>query len=142
MKPTTKEFENKIDKAQSIDELRNVLKDLPKATFSTRLYELSEQYQMTLSEIQIKSGITKSHFYYFANGTRLPKKHHVIKIGVSMNLTVEEINELLKLVNLKELYAKRKDDAIIIYGIKNKLKLEDIDELLMESGSTFTLLDK
>lgn len=139
MQPTTKELENKIDKAQSVDELRKILKDLSQTTFCTRLYELCEERQLSFSEVQRDCGITKSHFYNFANGTRLPKKYHVIRIGVTMGLTVEELNELLKLANLKELYAKRKEDAIIIYGIKNGMKIHDIDALLEDSGSTFTL---
>ena len=63
-------------------------------------------------------------------------------MGVAMNLSVEELNELLKLANLKELYAKRKEDAIIIYGINNKMKIDEIDVLLVESGSSFTLSEK
>lgn len=139
---STKEFENKIDKMHSIDELREMLCELPKITFSDRIYELCEERQLNFSQVQRECGITKSYFYDFANGTRTPKKHHVIKIGMAMHLTVEEMNELLKLAQHKELYAKRQEDAIIIFGIKNNLTAMQIDELLVESGSTFSLSEK
>ena len=142
MKLSTKEFENKIDSMQSIDEFREMLSELPKTTFSDRIYEMCEERQLNLSQVQCKCGITKSYFYEFANGKRAPKKHHVIKIGMAMHLSLEELNELLKLAQHKELYAKRKEDAIIIYGIKNNLTAMQIDELLIDAGSTFSLSEK
>lgn len=142
MKLSTKEFENKIDGMQSIDELREMLTELPKTTFSDRIYEMCEEHQLNFSQVQRECGITKSYFYDFANGTRAPKKHHVIKIGMAMHLSLEELNELLKLAQHKELYAKRKEDAIIIFGIKNNLTAMQIDELLIDAGSTFSLSEK
>lgn len=139
---STKEFENKIDSMQSIDELREMLTELPKTTFSDRIYEMCEERQLNFSQVQRECGITKSYFYDFANGTRVPKKHHVIKIGMAMHLSLEELNELLKLAQHKELYAKRKEDAIIIFGIKNNLTAMQIDELLIDAGSTFSLSEK
>ena len=142
MNVSTKEFENRIDHAQSLDEFRQMLADLPKTTFSDRIYQLCEAKNMNFSQIQKECGITKSYFYDFANGTRKPKKHHVIKIGIAMGLSLEEMNELLKLANHKELYAKKQVDAIIIYGIKNKLSAMQIDELLAEAGADFSLAEK
>ncbi len=142
MNLSTREFENRIDRAQSIDELREMLKDLPKTTFGDRIYQMCEERNFSLSKVQRDCGITKSYFYDFANGTRSPKKHHVIKIGMAMQLSIEEINELLKLAQHKELYAKRKEDAIIIFGIKNHLSDIQIDELLVDAGSTFSLSEK
>lgn len=142
MKISTKELENKIDKAESVDELREILKTLPRVSFGNRLYELCDKYGVTPSKLQSDCGITKSHFYNFLNGTRVPKKHHIIKMGLYLKLTEEEINELLKLANHKELYSKRKEDAIILFGIKNGKSIAEIDELLVEQNSTFTLSEK
>ena len=142
MNLSTAEFANKIDSAQNIDELRQMLSELPQTTFSDRIYELCDQRNLNFSQVQKECGITKSYFYDFTNGTRMPKKHHVIKIGIAMHLTVEEMNELLKLAQHKELYPKKKEDAIIIFGIKNNLSAMQIDELLVDSGATFSLSEK
>ena len=48
-------------------------------------------------------------------------------MGVTIGATIEEINELLKLAKQKELYAKSKEDAVIIFAIKNKKMKEDKD---------------
>lgn len=142
MKKTTKEFENRIEKAKDVDELREIISDLPKTTFSLRISQLCQEYNTTFSKVQIQSGISKSGFYKFANGERIPKKAHVIKIGIAMGLSVEHINELLKLSGNKELYAKNKDDAIIIFGINNNLTAIQIAELLEDQGADLRLFEK
>ncbi|MBE7050025.1 MAG: helix-turn-helix domain-containing protein [Ruminococcaceae bacterium] len=138
---TTEEFKNRINSAKSTEELKEVLKSLPQTTFGQRLCELCDEHGMKLSEVQILSGITKSSFYWFIDGTRTPKKSHIIRIGVAMGLSVEQLNELLKLAKHKELYAKNKDDAIIMFGLKNNLSDIEISELLEEEKSTFKLLE-
>ncbi|MBR5507275.1 MAG: helix-turn-helix transcriptional regulator [Clostridia bacterium] len=141
MANTTTEFENRIEAAKSKEELRKILDELPQITYGQRLCELCEEYNLKLSQVQKLSGITKSSFYWFVDGTRKPKKAHIIRIGVAMRLSVEHLNELLKLAKHKELYAKDKDDAIIIFGLKNNLSDIEISDLLIEEKSTFQLLE-
>lgn len=140
---TTKEIENRIEKAGSMEDLKKVLSEIPKITFHSRFCELCDARDLTFSQVQIKSGITKSLFYGFfekkGKNSRKIQKHHIIKIGVAIGLTVEEVNELLKLANHKELYAKRPEDAIVIYGLNNNLDASQIEELLIEAETKFSL---
>ena len=142
MKVTTKELENRIKKAQSTDELKAILSVLPQTTFSVRIDQLCRQYGKTFSQVQVSSGITKSLFYAIVNGTRNPKKDHIIKIGLAIGLSLEEVNELLKLAKLKELYAKNKEDAIVIFGLRNRLPIAQIEELLIDAGVTLRLMER
>lgn len=140
---STKEFENRIECANSREELNKILAELPQMTFTERFKELCDLHGFTLSQVQVASGITKSLFYdIFKKGTRNSKKEQVIKAGIAMGLSVEELNELLKLARHKELYAKRKDDAIIIFGLRNKLSVTDIEQLLIDSNAGLHLIDK
>ena len=141
MAKTTKYFDNRLEKANSEADLQSIISELPRTTFVIRVDELREQYGLTFSWIQTESSITKSLFYSIVNGTRKPKKAHIIKIGIAMKLSIEELNELLKLAKHKELYAKNRDDAIIIFGLKNNLKIEDIENLLTQYKSEFHLMD-
>ena len=142
MELTTKEFENRIQRAKTADELQQVLLSLPQKTFSVQIDEFCKAYQITFSQVQVASGITKSMFYAIVNGTRKPKKVHIIKIGLAMGLSVEEINLLLKVSGLKELYAKSKEDAIVMYGVNNNLTVMQIEELLTDAGATLQLIEK
>ena len=141
MNTTTKEFENRIEKAQNTQELKRLLDELPQTTFLVRIDELCRQHGKTFSQVQIKAGITKSLFYAIVNGTRKPKKVHILKIGLTLSLSLEEINELLKLAGLKELYAKNKEDAILIFGLRNHLEISQIEELLMDAGASLRLME-
>jgi len=141
VKASTKEFENRIKKAQNTQELKEILADLPQTTFPVRIDQPCRQYEKTFSQVQVASGITKSLFYALVNGTRNPKKVHIIKMGLAIGLSLDEVNELLKLAKLKELYAKNKEDAIVIFGLRNGLELSQIEELLIDAGAAMHLME-
>ena len=143
MKPTTKELENKIDKAQSVDELRKIISELPKDTFYDRLNELMEKYGVCPADIVRSTGMIKSLVYDItsARGKRQPQRYQILKIAIAMRLTLEELNELLKLANYKELYAKNAIDNVIRYGIQNNLPDEEIEKLLMDASAPFSLFE-
>ena len=102
-KETTKELENKIDKAQSVDELRKIILELPKTTFYDRLNELMEARKMSPADIVRSTGMVKSLVYDIVSsrGKRKPQRYQILKIAIAMRLTLEELNELLKLANYK-----------------------------------------
>lgn len=141
MKLTTTEWENKIKKARNTEEFKEILSALPERNLSAQLEQLCQKYSMTFSQVQVASGITKSLFYAILSGTRSAKKGHIIKIAVAMKLSLEEANELLKLAGLKELYAKNKEDAIVIFGFNNGLDMMQIEELLTEEKCQLHLIE-
>ena len=143
MKFTTKELENKIDKAQSVNELRKIISELPKTTFYDRLNELMEARGMRPADIVRSTGMIKSLVYDItsARGKRKPQRYQILRIAIAMRLTLEELNELLKLANYKELYAKNKIDNVIRFGIQKNLSDEEIEELLIDVGAPFSLFE-
>lgn len=141
-KISTNALENRIKKAKNIEEFKEILAELPDLTFSARMEQLCRKYGMTYSQVQVASGITKSLFYAMLNGTRKAKKGHIIKIAIAMGLTLEETNELLKLAGQKELYAKNKEDAIMIFGLNNGLHITQIEELLTDADCRFHLIEE
>lgn len=136
---STDKYENKIKKAKTWDEMQKVLKELPKDTLRQRIEELCEKYNKSFSFICGCADIPESTFYATINTTRTPKKELIIKIAFALGLTMKELNELLKLAKLKELYAKDNEDAIIIYGMEKGLDVEEIDMLLKSQNSKMRL---
>lgn len=132
MAKTTKELENKIEKAKSWDDMQKVLQELPRTTLASRVQELCDKHNVTFRALSGLALVPESTFYAIMCGARSPKKNQIIQIAFALGVSLEELNELLKLAGLKELYAKNMDDAIIIYGIKNGLDLGKIDVLLEE----------
>ena len=138
---STKEFENRIEKAKTAQELQQILDELPHISFLGRMEQLRGKYSMTFSQIQLRSGITKSLFYALLSGTRTVKKVHILKIAFAMGLSLAEVNELLKLVGLKELYAKNKEDAILMFGLINGLDCAQVEQLLIDADAQLHLLE-
>ncbi len=139
MSDTTEEILNKIESASSWSELGDILNGLEKVTFSDRLLELCAKYEINPSKLYIDAMISKAMFYAILRKERNPGRDNVIKIGLAIRLTVDELNELLKLAGHKELYPKNKQDAIIIFAINNNKSNEEIEKLLREYGFTLKL---
>lgn len=142
MRETTVQILNKIESANSWEELGNILEGLEEVTFGDRLSELCVKYQTKPSQLQVNVPIAKSMFYDVLKGVKNPGKETVIKIGMALKINVDEMNELLKLSGHSILYPRKKEDAIIIFGIKNHKSINDIEALLKECGSAIKLTDK
>ena len=130
MKKTTVEIENQLTQAKSRDDLEKILKNLPQVTFRTRMEELCEKYGRKITATAELAGIAVSTFYAILNKERPAHKDQLIKVSFILGTTLEELNELLKLAGLKELYAKNKEDAIVRYGKEHGLTISEVDELL------------
>lgn len=132
---STEEMNNELETAKTWDDVKKIIKDNPVQTFGQKFEEICQKYKITSFIAQRKTettfGIAKTSFYYYLDGRRNPSKEVVIKMGLAIGATVEEINELLKLSKHKELYPKSKEDAVIIFAIKNKKidKFEDLKEM-------------
>lgn len=141
---STVEMNNELDKISTWEEFEEVMKEnqIGKKTFGDRLCELCEKYGKKTSAVLEAAAVSRSMYLAVKNDTRNPSKETVIKIAFSLGASLEELNELLKLAKLKELYSKNKDDAIILFGIKNNLDIYEIDEMLRKNNSKMRLLDK
>ena len=132
---STKAMNNELEKAKTWDDVKKIIKNNPMPTFGQKFEELRQKYKIESATAQKRLentfGIGKTSFYYYLDGRRNPRKDVVIKMGLVIGATVEEINELLKLSKHKELYSKSKEDAVIIFAIKSKRikNFEDLKEL-------------
>ena len=133
MPKSTEEIKNDMDKMNSIEEIIDYMnKELPKTSYGDRLYELCIQHKMEVSTLQktVEGLVSKSLFYAALNGTRNLSREKIIYVALALNASIEETNELLKLAKHKELYPKIKEDAIVIFGLKNHKNMYDIYDLL------------
>lgn len=107
-------------------------KELRTDTFNHYLYDLMDKSGKKNSEIFSKANLSESYGYQLLNGKRQPSRDKVIQIAFGFPLDIETTNTLLKLAEKGPLYVKNKRDAIIMYGLNNKLSLIDLNELLYD----------
>lgn len=132
MNLNTKEIENRIETARDWKQMRELLKEIPQTTLRQRVDEILDRKGKSIRYLADSADISVSGLYAMLNGDRPCRKKTMIIISFILELSLEELNELLKLGKLKELYAKNVEDAIVIFGIRNKYSLSEIDKLLEE----------
>ena len=81
-------------------------------------------------------------FFSYLGGSKLPKREHVIALAVAFKATVEETDELLRLAGHSPLDPKDKDEPFIINALERRLDPDDLEQLLIENGCTFSLWEK
>lgn len=131
----TKDLENELNNIHSEEGvIRFIRKELGTEDFGSYLQKLLDAKKMTIDGLEIQTTffgrVSKPMIYASMNGGRTPSKDTVIRLGLGMRASVDELNTLLKLAGHKELYAKRKIDALLIYGINQKMTPEELLNLL------------
>lgn len=103
-------------------------------SLSDYLWQLMEKRSMTMGEIVLNSLLSKSYVYQVFNGERMPQRDVLLRIGISMSCSVDELQQLLNLAQLGKLYPKVKRDAAICCCVCQEFSLEETNEFLESIG--------
>lgn len=94
------------------------------------LQELIEKYDCNISTVIIRSNLSKSFTYQIFNGTRTAGRDVLIRIAISIGIDLEETQYLLRLGDKSPLYPRIRRDAAIIFAIKHKYDLVQLDDIM------------
>lgn len=106
-----------------------------------------EEFSELLNTMFIKSGLTKAalakragtsevYLYQLFSGGRSPSRDRALCLCFGLSASLEDTQDLLKHSGLPQLYAKDRRDAIIIYGLSNRMTLMDVNEKLYAENET------
>lgn len=122
-----------IDSSHDIDGFLNKHeREFITINISQYLDELISKYNLVKSNIIKRSGLDRIYGYQILNGTRTPSRDKLIQLALGMQIDFEEIQKLLKYNGFAPLYAQNRRDSIIIFAIKNKMSVIDLNLLLDE----------
>lgn len=110
--------------------LDNISGELKCVNFHEYLHTVMIRKNMDVSELIIKTLLSRSFVYQIYNGQRMPGRDIVLRIALVMGLTVEETQRMLLIAKKGGLYPRVRRDAVIIYCLENKLGLYETDEML------------
>lgn len=96
---------------------------------SVYLCDLLTEHQMEVREAIKKLGLERTYGYQMFNGTRKPTRTMLVRLGLLLKLSLEEVNRLLKIGGKEALYPRRREDAAAIYAIEKKLSLEEWEDM-------------
>lgn len=124
-------LENEKDIAENWESVSEHMDALP---FHKYLEGIISERNISIPELGVKALLSRSFTYQIFSGKRVPSRDIILRIALSLNISLDEAQRLLKLADRGALYPKIKRDAVIIYGINNKLGLYKTDETLVSLG--------
>lgn len=85
------------------------------------------------SNIINKSDFSYCYFYDVINGRKIPGRDKIIRLILTMKLSVDECQEALRISGRSALYPRIKRDSIILFAISNGYSIYQLSELLADA---------
>lgn len=98
------------------------------------LNKLLKQYQVTKNEVIRRSGLNQIYGYQIFAGSKKPSRDKLIALIFGFPLHLNDAQRLLRVGGASELYPRVRRDSIILFGLKQKLSVQELDDLLFELG--------
>ncbi|MCR5176909.1 MAG: hypothetical protein K6C05_08695 [Anaerovibrio sp.] len=98
---------------------------------SDYLKSLADKYDISMAEIARTANLG-DYIYKIFRGERKASRDILICICLAIKVSLEELQLLLRLSQYYTLDVKNERDAVILYGIKNKSSLLEINNMLYE----------
>ena len=133
MKKRTEQLMQMLEKNESIAEfIADNSAEFSKKTLCECLDWLNSKYNVKKSDVIKSSGLDQIYAYQIFAGSKNPSRDKLVALMFGYSLSVSDGNMLLNCAGLSPLYPRSKRDAIIIFGLNNKLSINEIDDLLFE----------
>ena len=102
-------------------------------TLTDYLNELMTDKNTTVAKIAKNSGIGE-YVYKIFSGERRATRDVLISVAFGMELSIEEIQLLLRIAKFAVLDSREKRDSVIIYALAHKMTVFECDDLLNENN--------
>ncbi|MCR5148088.1 MAG: helix-turn-helix transcriptional regulator [Eubacterium sp.] len=130
----TEDFFNELNSAHSEGSLDRIISDpdINHDRFHIYFCSILDSRGIDKKELVKRLNLSRTYIYQMLNGTRLPGRDNTLALCVSGTFDLTETNHCLTLIKASALYPKDTRDAVIIYGINNKLSIDDLNVLLIK----------
>lgn len=128
----TKELEHEI--AGSAGPQLLVREDFSPPELEDYLGELLRRRGVPVRDVIRRCNLERSYGYQLFNGTRRPTRDVLMVLALELELPEEEARRLFEIAGRPPLYARRRRDAAVLYGLSHSLSPADVHELLLELG--------
>lgn len=110
--------------------LSNHQEEFSNFDFPELLNELFQKSGLTKAALAKRAGTSDVYLYQIFSGGRTPSRDRTLCLCFGLSATLEDAQELLKHSGFAQLYVKDRRDAIIIYGLANRMTLSEVNEKL------------
>ena len=118
----------------SADEFNEeIIKANPAPEFYEMIDELLEERNIKRADLIMHLNFDRTYGYQILNGTRTPTKSQIVRIGLYLGVTVEQMKVLLRLCGRESLYVRNIEDAKIMYALEHAYTYEQAIEFIYSS---------
>lgn len=128
---TTRKLTNMIKKNPNIV---NDIEFKKAKTIGEYLYEVMHVKNVKVSDLVLKTRLSKQFIYQILNNERSPSKNTVMKLSFALELSLEEAQRALTLADNGALYPKVRRDAALMACFVKRLSAAETDEFLLSIG--------
>lgn len=89
---------------------------------------------ISVSAVAELAGINRSSLYKILDGTVQPQRNTLLRLALTLELSYEETQQLLKAGNVSQLSSQRLRDRVILTGLLNQEPLDEISQILEDQG--------
>lgn len=91
------------------------------------------------NDVVAGSGLNQIYAYQIFAGTKRPSRDKLIALIFGFPLELDDAQRLLRIGGVSELYPRIRRDSIVLFGLKNRLSVHELDDLLFEMGEKTVL---
>ena len=137
IRKSTDELKTELKMASSLKRfLQHNEEALHVPSFSAIVENLLEQKGLTKAALAKRAGMSEVYLYQLFSGRRKASRTRMICLCIGLGSSLDETQQILRQSGVSELYPRRKQDAIIMYGILHHMNLFEINDLLFEEKET------
>ena len=127
----TSDIEKKLERDENFDD--ELIKENLCPELKDFLTGCMERAGMSRAELISTLDMDRSYGYQVLNGTRIPTRECLIRIGLLLGLSVEDFQRMLNIAGRSSLYVKNMFDAKVFYAIKHKMSYETAVDFIWEN---------
>jgi len=96
------------------------------------LSELLQTKSVKKNDVIRRSGLNQIYAYQIFAGTKHPNRDKLLALAFGFPLPVVETQRLLRMGMVRELYPRDRRDSVIVFALRQKLTIQQTDDLLFE----------
>lgn len=124
-----------INNDKDLEEILNTeLKEYDELNLANYFKKICDEKGLTKGKLIKAADLDRNYGYQILDGSKKPTKDKILQLCFGAKLNFKETQRALSIGNVGELYPKNPRDMIIIYAIKNRLSLSELNEKLYEKG--------
>ncbi len=129
----TEELTHEIKSATDIDDYLAVNSDnMLTTTLSDYLNTLLRQKKIRKADVIRGSLLSRAYVYKIFAGEKIPSRDKLIALAFGLGLSDSETQKMLKLSGYRELYARSKRDALLLFALQKHKSILEVNELLYD----------